>query len=123
MSNHPFAHIEFSAKDVKETARFYQTVFGWTVTEYPELNYTIFSSGENSPGGGFNPVSADNPPGTVMVYIGTDDLEATLNEVEANGGTVLMRSFEVAGFGWMAVFKDPSENTVSLWKAADTPAD
>ena len=117
MSTHPFAHIEFSAKDLKETAGFYESVFGWNVEEFPEMNYITFSSGENSPGGGFNPVSEENPAGTVMVYISTDNLEETLGKIEGKGGTVLMRNFEVADFGWMAVFKDPSENTVALWKA------
>jgi predicted enzyme related to lactoylglutathione lyase len=116
MSKHPFAHIEFSAVDIKQTANFYQTVFDWTVQEHPEMNYITFSSGEGSPGGGFNPVSAENPAGTVMVYIQSDDLEGTLSKVEANGGSVLLRSFEVADFGWMSVFRDPSGNVVSLWK-------
>jgi uncharacterized protein len=116
MSKHPFAHIELSATDLKGTANFYRTVFGWETQDFPEMNYITFSSGEGNPGGGFNPVSEESPAGTVMVYIHTDDLEATLKEVEANGGQVLLRNHEIPGFGWMATFKDPSENVVSLFK-------
>lgn len=117
MSNHPIAHIELSSKDRKKSAEFYSSVFGWATQDIDEMDYTTFSPGENTPGGGFNPVSDENPAGTVMVYIQADDLEATHNKIEAAGGTVLVREFEVPGNGWMSIFQDIDGNTVSLWKS------
>ena len=112
---HPIAHIEFSANSYTEAAKFYQAVFDWQIQEIPEMNYATFATGEGV-GGGFNPVSAENPAGTMMVYIETDSLEESLAKVEANGGKVLLRSFEISGVGWMATFQDPTGNTVSLLK-------
>jgi predicted enzyme related to lactoylglutathione lyase len=121
MSKHPFTHIELSATDLRATAKFYEATFGWATQEFPDMNYTTFSSGDGEIGGGFNPVTDQNPAGTVMVYIQTDDLEGTLGKVKSNGGTVVLPYFEVPGFGEMAVFQDVSGNTISLWKAAPQP--
>lgn len=70
-------------------------------------------------GGGLNPVSENNPAGTVSVYIGTDDIEATLAKIEANGGKTLMPKSEIPQTGWFAFFQDPSGNNVALYTAME----
>ena len=117
MPTHPhyLTHIEISAHDHKEAANFYSAVFGWQMREFPEMNYSTFTA-EGGTGGGFNPVSEDNPAGTILVYIHTDDLKASLAKIEANGGKVLMRNFEIPTVGWMATFQDPTGNTLALLK-------
>lgn len=111
---HPFTHIEFSAKDRQESARFFSSVFGWEITEYPEMNYTTLSSGEAQVSAGLSPISAETPAGTVLVYIETGDLEATLKKIAANGGVVTQGKSEIPGVGYMAVFTDPSGNQLAL---------
>jgi predicted enzyme related to lactoylglutathione lyase len=116
MSNqHPIVHIEISAKDREATSKFYQDVFGWEVQDFPEMTYTTFTTGVE-PGGGFNPVTAENPAGTVTVYIGADDIEASLGDIESAGGTIIMPKTEIPGMGWFAFFKDPTGNTLALYK-------
>ena len=110
---HHIIHIEFSAKDHEEAAKFYSTVFGWKTTAFPEMNYTTFEA-EGGSGGGFNPVSENNPAGKVLVYIRTDDIEATLAKIEKHGGKTLNPKFEIPTVGWMAVFSDPTGNAVAL---------
>ena len=116
MSNHPFAHIELSSKDRRKSAQFYSSVFGWETQDFDEMNYTTFSTGGDGPGGGFNPVTDENPAGSVMVYIQADDLEGTLRKIESAGGKVVLREMEVPGQGWMSIFQDLDGNTISLWK-------
>jgi len=115
MSQHPIIHVELSAKDHREAARFYSEIFGWKTKEYPEMNYTTFEA-EGGTGGGFNPVSENNPAGTVLVYINTDNLEETLAKIEARGGKTLEPGFEIPTVGWMAVFQDPTGNKLALLK-------
>ena len=119
MSNHPFVHIEISSKDRKESAAFFGAVFGWNFQDFDEMNYTTFttSDDENAVGGGFNPITDENPAGTVTVYIGTDDIEGTLKEIEAHGGQTVMPKMEIPQMGWFAFFKDPTGNTLALYKA------
>lgn len=112
--NHPIVHIEMSSKDHKESAQWYNEIFGWETSEYPGMDYSTFSSGEGRVGGGFNPISDENPVGTVVFYIHTDDLAASVAKVKEKGGEILVESYEIPTVGTMATFKDPSGNIVSL---------
>lgn len=114
MSPHPIVHIEFSAKDLEKAARFYADLFGWQVEQLPEMSYATFQP-EAGPGGGFSRVSEQNRAGTTVVYIQTDDIEATLTKAESLGGKTLVPKDEVPGMGWFALFSDPSGNMVGLW--------
>lgn len=118
MSNHPIVHIEFSSKDT-ETPKFYEDIFGWEITEVPEMNYTLFEYDEGR-GGGFNPVTGQNPAGTVIVYIQADDIEGTLEKIESKGGQVLVPKSEIPETGWFALFSDPTGNQVALYKPMKT---
>jgi len=110
---HLITHIEFSSRDLEETKKFYRDVFGWKITDYPEMNYATFD-GEGGSGGGFNPISEDYPAGRVLVYINTPNLQETLVKIKASGGTVLMDGFSIPGVGTMATFNDPTGNLVAL---------
>ena len=114
MSNHPFVHIEFPAKDLGEAAKFYSEIFGWKTQHMPEMNYASFETG-SPPGGGFNPLSEQTKAGDVRVYIGTDDIEATLAKIESLGGKIAMPKTEIPMVGWFALFFDPTGNVVGLF--------
>lgn len=118
MSKHPIVHIEFSTKDAKESAKFYSQVFGWQIEEYPEMNYTMFATG-GEPGGGFSPVGDQVNAGDVFVYIGTDDIDATLAKIEASGGKTVIPKSEIPNTGWFAFFTDPTGNMVALYTSMD----
>ena len=113
MSKHPIVHIEFSAKDRVVAGKFYGEVFGWKITQDEKMNYGMFEY-EDGRGGGFNPVSDQYPAGTVTVYIHADDIEATLQKIEAHGGKTIIPKSEIPGVGWFAFFNDPTGNTVAL---------
>jgi len=110
---HFIVHVEFSAKDLEETKNFYKDVFGWKISDYPDMNYATFGA-ESGSGGGFNPVSDDYPAGRVLVYINTPDLKETLEKIRAAGGTVLLEDYDIPGVGKMATFNDPTGNLVAL---------
>ena len=114
MSKHPIVHIEFSSKDLEAAGKFYSDLFGWKVEQMPEMNYAMFETGEGL-GGGLTPVSDSYPPGTVVVYIDTEDIEATLAQVESLGGKVMATKTEIPGMGWFGLFTDPSGNLVGLF--------
>lgn len=114
MSKHHVVHIEFSAEDRETAGKFYRDLFGWDVVQMPEMNYATFETGENV-GGGFNPVSDTNPAGTVIVYIGTDDIEASLAKAESLGGKIVLPKSEIPETGWFGFFTDPTGNVVGLY--------
>ena len=116
MSKHPIVHVEFSANDRQAAGKFYSDVFGWEVQQMPEMNYAMFSAGV---GGGLNPVGDNNPAGTTLVHIGTDDIEATLAKIAAHGGKMTVPKTEIPGMGWFAIFNDPTGNTIGLYQAKE----
>ncbi len=120
MSNHKIVHIELSAKDRKALSNFYSGVFGWEVQHIDDMNYTTFKAG-NGVAGGFNPVTDENPAGTVLIYIETDDVTASLNDIQKAGGTIISPEMDIPDTGKFGIFRDPQGNMVGLFKAYPMP--
>jgi uncharacterized protein len=114
MTKHPIIHVEFSAKDREAAGKFYHELFDWEIKQIPDMDYATFSTGDGGTGGGFNPITADNPPGTIMVYVETDSVEDTLRKAEALGGKTVSPRMEIPGVGWFAIFQDPTGNQVAV---------
>jgi uncharacterized protein len=112
-------HVEFAGEDRRELAEFYSSIFGWELQEFPDMNYTTFSSGQGGLGGGFAPVGDINPRGAVVVYIDVDDVEATLDAIEERGGKRLHPPLDIPGVGTIAHFTDPGGNRVAVIKGAE----
>lgn len=119
MSSHNIVHIEFSASDPKNSGKFYGDVFGWKIEHMDEMNYVMYES-EDGPGGGFSAVGENTKAGSVVVYISTDDIEASLSTVEAAGGKTIMPKTEIPMTGWFALFSDPAGNTVGLYTGMES---
>src|SRR4030043_2225957 len=116
MSDHKIVHIELSAKDRKELSKFYSSVFGWSMQHLDEMNYTTFKAGDGV-AGGFNPVTDENPAGTVLIYIETDDVTTSLEDIKKAGGTIISPEMEIPDTGKFGIFRDPQGNMVGLFKA------
>ncbi len=117
MAEHTIVHVEFPASNPEEAAGFYTELFGWKHQEM-QGNYWMFDTG-NGLGGGYNPVGEGGiyevKPGEVLVYVSTDDIEASLARAEALGGSTITGKSPIPGMGWYAVFADPSGNKVGLY--------
>jgi predicted enzyme related to lactoylglutathione lyase len=101
-------HFEIGAADPERSAAFYQAVFGWSVQKWngPE-EYWLVSTGQNGPGidGGFFR-SKDSTPLTVNT-ISVDSVDAFVERIVAEGGTVAMPKGALPGVGYLAYCKDP----------------
>jgi uncharacterized protein len=114
VSTRSIVHIEIPANDRDTAAKFYKGLFGWEYQHLgPPMNYTTFQAG--NAGGGFPDVSPNSPAGHVLVFISSDDIDADLKNVDSLGGKIIAPKSEVPGFGWYAVFSDPTGNQVALW--------
>lgn len=112
---HKIVHVELSAKDRKALSKFYADIFGWKMEHIDDLNYTTFKAGDGV-GGGFNPVTTENPAGTVTIYIETDDVTASLKAIEKAGGTIISPEMEIPKTGKFGIFRDPQGNMIGLFK-------
>ncbi len=115
MSAHPIVHIEISGTDPKASASFYEKIFGWKIEYDPKFDYSMFDV-HPGPGGGFVKVDGEMyKTGDVLVYIGVEDIPATLAAIEAAGGKSLVPKTEIPGMGWFAIFLDPAGTRMALY--------
>ena len=115
MANHPIVHVEFATTDREASGKFYSELFGWNVQQFPEMQYAMFSA-EGGPGGGFATVDGQMiNQGEVSVYVGTDDIDASLAKANELGGKTVVPKTEIPGYGNFAFFLDPSGTKVGLF--------
>lgn len=115
MPGHAICHVEIPANDHEEARKFYEGLFGWQMRVMPEYNYMTFWT-EPGPGGGFPKVGDGMAkPGQVLVYISTDDIDASLAKAESLGGNTVTPKTEIPNMGWFGVFTDPTGNPVALF--------
>ena len=111
----PVLHFEIMGKDPAATQKFYAELFGWEVNADNPMNYGVVTAQEEKGiGGGIGA----NPQGAtyVTVYASVPDLQATLDQAEALGGTTVMPPTEIPGVVTMAMFKDPDGNLIGITK-------
>lgn len=118
MATYPLQHLEISASDPKAAAEFYSKVFGWKIEVEESMNYVQFTAEEGGIGGAFTQVDENNPAGTLLPYVTTDDIEASLEKVRSNGGSTVMPKTEIPGFGHFAVLSDPTGNRIGLYSGS-----
>ena len=114
MTKRNIVHIEIPTNNEKESAEFYQNLFGWHTETFEEMNYTMWDPHEG-PGGGFSPLDETVQPGNVIIYVNSEDIEADLKKAESLGATVVFPKSEISKTGWYGMFKDPTGNTIALY--------
>jgi predicted enzyme related to lactoylglutathione lyase len=106
-------YVEFPAKDLAGTKAFFESVFGWTFTDYgPE--YTAFEN-QGLDGGFFqSDLASSTENGTALIVFYSNQLEATFAKVEKAGGSILRPIFSFPG-GRRFHFTEPSGNEFAVW--------
>jgi len=121
MASHPIVHIEIPAGNMQAATEFYAAVFDWNIQTDPTYSYSMFSA-EGGPGGGFVGIDEGGDMqyklDSLLVYIGTDDIDASLAKIAAQGGKVVQPKTEIPHVGWFARFTDPAGNNLALFTAA-----
>ncbi len=114
MAVHSVVHMEIPAADPAATSKFYSDLFGWQITHDAQFDYYMFQMTPEV-GGGFVTPDSHSQPGGVLVYIGTDDIEATLVRAVELGGQVVQSKMEIPGSGWFGTFADPNGYRMALF--------
>jgi predicted enzyme related to lactoylglutathione lyase len=120
-------HFEVPFDDPERATGFYQEVFGWQIMAMPEFEYHGVATGPTGDqgmpsepgyiGGGMFKRQASFPS-TPVITIEVDDIDATLAEIEAKGGSTFEKKMPVGEMGFAAYFKDPEGNVMGLWQNA-----
>jgi len=117
-------HFEIQADDVERAKKFYENALGWKIEKYvPKkesdmpMDYWMVMTGEDgTPGinGGMYQRPAEEKIFTYDSTIEVKDIDAAVEAVKANGGTITREKSELPGVGWFASAKDPEGNRFGL---------
>ena len=109
----PIVFFDIAGPDSDALQAFYKTVFDW----------------QSGPGGSFIPgnqakleAAFRQDPAETVLYVGVPDINATLEQIVAAGGSIDVPRFEVPGTVVLALFHDPAGNRLGLVEmAGDAP--
>ena len=119
-------HFELPADKPERARKFYAAVFGWKMSEVPEMNYTMVRTGlvddkgmPKAPGyigGGVVPRggAVEHPVLTIVV----DEISEAEKAIEGGGGQIIQRKQAVGdgSMGYMGYFRDTEGNVVGLYQ-------
>jgi len=119
-------HFEIPADNLARAKKFYSTVFGWTLNEFPEMEYTIVRTVESDENGMPKELGAINggmlqrqdPVKAPIITISVDNMDQAAATIEKNGGKMIRAKMAVGDMGFAAYFKDTEGNVVGLWQNA-----
>ena len=89
----------------EQLQQFYSGLFEWKIAPNGDVMTAVSSP---------LPANIGKGEAETIVYVGVDDITATLAKVKERGGTIRFPRFEVPGRVVLAVFKDPAGNSVGL---------
>lgn len=109
-------HFDIPIDDPDRALAFYNSVFDWGLAQWGPMDYWTTA---DRPGDGIGGAlgKRETPDETVTIYIGVDDIDATLEAIEAAGGTRLSERRPIPTVGWMALFADTEGNRIGLFQA------
>lgn len=114
-----FTHFELASDNLEQTAAFYRDVFGWKIEKWEgPVDYWLVTTGdESTPGinGGLMKTSGEFH-GTINT-IEVDNIDATIEKVQAHGGEVILPKDAIPGVGYQAYFRDNAGIIVGLHQA------
>ena len=113
-------HFEVPAGDVDRASGFYSGLFGFEIgaSMMEGFDYRMFQSAPDQ-GGAIMP--SDKAGSGLIVYLDTDDIDASVAKVRELGGSAEDKQ-PVPTHGWFAACTDTEGNSFSLWQADSNAA-
>ena len=122
------AHFEIPADDKERAKKFYASVFGWQISDWPMSNGMVYTAAQTvvtdektmiptEPGainGAIVERSKETP--TSILTMSVDSVDAYIEKVEAAGGKAMSPKGEVPDMGFYAYVKDSEGNMIGLWE-------
>ena len=113
----PIVHFEIPADDVKRAKRFYEGALGWTIEEWPGMDYYVVYTKDKEKGVGIDGglMKRKNAGQPFMNYISVQSIDAVNKTITSTGGTIVMPKTEISpGMGWVSAFIDTEGNIIGL---------
>jgi len=122
-------HFEIHASDPDRLARFYETMFGWSIQRWGDVAYWMVSTGTDGPGidGGLIPrmgatPAAGAPVNGFVITVDVPDVDAYTERALGEGATLALPKMAVPGVGWLVYLLDPDANIFGMLQPDETAA-
>ena len=117
-------HFEIPVDNLDRAKKFYQSLFGWQLTDVPGMNYTMVTTvptnGGHIPkepgainGGIMKRMAKDETP---IVVINVASIDDYLKKIERSGGKTVIPKQQVGDMGLYARISDTEGNIIGLWQ-------
>ncbi len=119
MSINPVVYFEIPVLDLERAIAFYSAVFDFTfeknIIDHNEMAFFPFEDGARGITGALakGEIYVPTMQG-VLVYFGTDDIDAILHKAVEAGGEILYPKTSNGELGHVAEFKDSEGNRIAL---------
>lgn len=110
-------YLEIPAVDPRQSATFYENVFGWNIRHRDTPRPSFDDATSNVRGAWVTGREIGREP-TLLPYIWVDNIDATVAQVAAHGGLIVAspRSDSPGNAPWIASFRDPAGNLLGLYQ-------
>lgn len=102
----PIVYFEIAGPDGAALSKFYGDIFAW------KIGGPLSTIDPASTGGLSGGIRQD--PAEKLIYLGVDDINATLAKIVAAGGKTVVPRMVVPGVVTFAIFTDPAGNRMGL---------
>ena len=118
-AGHLFGHgrlsyMQIPATDVKQSASFYEQVFGWQLRGGSDTHFSFSDATGDMIGAWVTNLEIAAEPG-VLPYIYVHGIDSAIERVIASGGIVVKAPY-AEGDLWVATFRDPAGNVIGIWQ-------
>ena len=111
--------FEIPADDIKRAKKFYATLFGWKINDFPGAmpDYQHIDTGgaDASPDGGM--MKRMHPAHTITNYVLVPSVNRYMAKVKKLGGEVCRPKTAVPGMGYFAICTDTEKNSFAIWES------
>jgi predicted enzyme related to lactoylglutathione lyase len=109
--------VDISVPDVDAALRFYGAVLGWSFVDTGEEfgNYRMCRVNDHD-AAGIGPKQSPEQPTVWLVYLASDDVDASVKLISDNGGSVLFGPVDIGDAGRIAVATDNTGGAFGLWQ-------
>ncbi|MFM7544647.1 MAG: VOC family protein [Ignavibacteria bacterium] len=119
MSMNPVVYFEIPVTDMNRAIAFYSSVFGFSfakeVIDHNDMAFFPFEDGARGITGALAMGEIYVPAVQgILIYFGTDDIDAILHKAVEAGGEILYPKTSNGELGHVAEFKDSEGNRIAL---------
>ncbi|MFH1686521.1 MAG: VOC family protein [bacterium] len=114
MNKNQICHLEIACSDAKQSAAFYEALFGWKINYDMGQDYILFDP-EQGAGGAFSKEAQVTPSKSVVLYWQVDDIDAMLAKAVKLGGREVTPKTAIPGHGWYGKFEGPDGHIMGLF--------